>query len=523
MSLRLFLKLAPAILVALGAAFTSAPARASEAPPAESAPAAPNAPAAPAPAKDTIVETHHSVEIGGRTIEYTARAGTLTLKNRKGEPTAEIFFVAYTKDGESTEQRPLTFSFNGGPGSSSVWLHMGVLGPRRVKLQDNGFSLPPPHQLVDNEWSLLDETDLVFIDPVSTGFSRAVEPDKEKAFHGLNEDVEAVGDFIRRYVTEFARWSSPKFLIGESYGTTRAAALAQHLQSRHGMYLNGIMLVSTVLDFATLRYAEDNDLPYVLFLPSMAATAWYHQRLAPKLQGRELSDLLREVERFATGEYRAALFAGDSLDPAKASAVAARLAAYTGIPQSEVERLRLKLDAFAFFDKLLEHEGKRVGRFDGRYTGVAAHPWEWHSNDLSYDPSYAQIYGAYSSAFNDYVRRELEFESEIPYEILTNVQPWNYGDEFKGRYVNVSERLREALVMNPDLQIHVCSGYYDLATPYFATDYTLDRLLLHPELRDNIKVEYYEAGHMMYTAISELQKQKSNLATFVREAAFRSR
>ncbi len=473
----------------------------------------------PEPAE--VVETRHSVVIGGREIAYTARAGKLLLKDRKDEPTAAIFFIAYTKDGEAPERRPVTFSFNGGPGSSSVWLHMGLLGPRRVLLQDEGFALPPPHQLVDNEYSLLDETDLVFIDPVSTGFSRPVDFDKEKQFQGLEADVEVVGDFIRRYVTEYARWSSPKFLIGESYGTTRAAALALHLQRRHGMYLNGVMLVSAALDFATLRHSEDNDLPFVLFLPSLAATAWYHQRLPAAHQQRLLPDLLREVEQFAIGPYRAALFAGDRLEPAQAAAIAAQLADYTGIPIAEIESRRLRLDAFAFFDLLLKDSGKRVGRFDGRYTGIAPAPWESRRDDGPMDPSYTQIYGAYSSALNDYMRRELAFKSHLPYEIIANVWPWNFGDEFAARYVNVSRRLREALVMNPHLRVHVCSGIYDLATPYFATDYTLDRLLLHPELRANIEVAYYEAGHMMYTARAQLARQKDNLARFIRGAAIR--
>lgn len=470
----------------------------------------------PESANPEVVTTRHSLVINGEKIEYTARAGTLVLKDREGEPTAEIFFVAYTRDGQETESRPLTFSFNGGPGSSSVWMHMGLLGPRRVKLDPQGFALPPPHQRVDNPYSLLDVTDLVFVDPVSTGYSRPVDFDKEKQFHGLEEDVVSVGDFIRRYITDFARWSSPRFLIGESYGTTRAAALAKHLQERYGLYLNGIMLVSAVLDFATLRYHEGNDLPYVLFLPSLAATARYHGRLEEPMQSRTLQSLLDEVEAFATGPYQEALFAGDSLPAEQARSVAASLSRYTGIPAEEWERYRLRLDAFAFFRKLLEDKRMRVGRFDSRYTGPASQPWETDGTD----PSYAQIYGAYSSAFNDYVRRELGFESEMPYEVLTNVRPWNYGEAFSARYVNVGKRLRDALVLNPFMGIQVCAGYYDLATPYFASEYTFNRLFLHEELRDNIRFTYYRAGHMMYTVEAELSRQKAALADFIRRQAF---
>lgn len=467
-----------------------------------------------APEAPEVVETRHSVEIGGERVEYTARAGKLVLKDGKGEPTAEIFFIAYTREGMEPEERPLTFSFNGGPGSSSVWLHMGVLGPRRVQLDENGFALPPPHQLVDNAHSLLDVSDLVFIDPVSTGYSRPADPEKEKEFHGLDEDVKAVGEFIRRYVTDFARWSSPKFLIGESYGTTRAAALSLHLQQSHGMYLNGIMLVSSVLDFATLRYSEDNDLPFVLFLPSMAATAHYHGRLPQKYQKLQTADLLEKAEAFAVGPYREALFAGDGLPGETFKEIAQELSAFTGISVDEIREHRLRLSAWTFFDLLLADEGLRVGRFDGRYTGVGALPWE-HYESGSQDPSYTQLYGAYSSAINDYVRRELGYESDLPYEIIANVRPWNFPDEFKTRYVNVSRRLRKAMVMNPHLRVHVCSGIYDLATPYMATEYTLDRLFLHPGLRDNIETATYAAGHMMYTVPSELEKQKRVLSRFI--------
>jgi carboxypeptidase C (cathepsin A) len=465
-----------------------------------------------------IVETQHQITIGGENINYTTRAGKIALKDNKGEPTAEIFFIAYTKDDADPETRPVTFSFNGGPGSSSVWLHLGILGPRRVLLDDDGFALPPPHKLVDNEWSLLDKTDLVFIDPVSTGYSRPTDPENAKAFHGLDEDVESVGEFIRRYTTEFERWASPKFLIGESYGTTRAAALSLFLHDRHGMYLNGIMLVSSVLDFATLRFNEDNDLPFVLFLPSIAATAHYHNKLPAKMQSLPVEQLLEQAEAFAIGPYRQALFAGDGLDPDTFNAVATQLAEFTGIDQPLIEQHKLRLDAFEFFRVLLEDDGLQVGRFDGRYTGVAPEKWESGWGPGSYDPSYNQIYGAYSATLNDYVRRELKYKSDLPYEILANVRPWKFPEEFSSRYVNVSSRLRKALVMNPHMQIHISSGIYDLATPYLATEYTLDRLFLHEDLRDNFTVSMYAGGHMMYSVKSELIQQKADLAKFIEEA-----
>lgn len=463
-----------------------------------------------------IIETRHTITIDGETIEYTVKAGKIALKDDKGEATAEIFFIAYTKDGADPETRPVTFSFNGGPGSSSVWLHLGILGPRRVLLDDDGFALPPPHRLVDNEWSLLDETDLVFIDPVSTGYSRASDPEKAKDFHGLNEDVESVGEFIRRYTTEYERWASPKFLIGESYGTTRAAALSLFLHDRHGLYLNGIMLVSSVLDFATLRFNEDNDLPFILFLPSLAATAHYHRKLEEPWLSLPVEEVLRRAETFALGPYRSALFAGDGLDSETSASVAEQVSLMTGIDRETIIRHKLRLDAFSFFRLLLEDEGLQVGRFDGRYTGVAPEQWESGWGPGNYDPSYNQIYGAYSATLNDYVRRELQYKSDLPYEILANVRPWNFSEEFSNRYVNVSSRLRKALVMNPHMGVHISSGIYDLATPYFATEYTLDRLFLHPDLRDNIEVSMYAGGHMMYSVKEELVRQKADLADFIR-------
>lgn len=483
----------------------------------ETAKAAAEEQPAPVVEESDVVTTHHAIELKGKTIKYTANTGKLVLKNRKGEPTAEIFYIAYTKDEEQPEDRPLTFSFNGGPGSSSVWLHMGILGPKRVILDKDGFALPPPHMLGENPFSLLDETDLVFIDPVSTGFSKPVDFEKEKEFHGLQEDVESVGEFIRRYVTDNARWSSPKFLIGESYGTTRASALSQHLQKAHGMYLNGIMLVSAVLDFATIRYSEDNDSPYIYFLPSMAATSRYHKRIDKTYQDMSIEEFTDEVEQFSISTYQQALFAGDRLSAKDTQSVAKQLSEYTGISEKEILKNRLKLDVWMFFEQLLEDQGKMIGRFDGRYVGISALPWEYEQG-VYYDPSYHQIYGAYSSAFNDYVRRDLGYENDAPYKLLTNVRPWNFGEEFKARYVNVSIRLREALVMNPHMKVHVCAGYYDLATPYFAAEATFDRMLLHPDVRDNYEFSYYEAGHMMYTVEEELKKQKAALGEFIRKA-----
>ncbi len=464
--------------------------------------------------EDQLTTTRHSVIIDGKPVAYTATAGTLVLKEEDGTAKASVFYVAYTRDdGGDPANRPVTFSFNGGPGSSSVWLHMGVLGPRRVLMDEDGNAPAPPYRLVDNAYSLLDVTDLVFIDPVSTGYSRAVPEAAEPGeFHGVQEDIESVGSFIRLYTTRNERWGSPKFLIGESYGTTRAAGLAGHLQQRHGLYLNGIMLVSSVLEFQTIRFHTGNDLPFVLFLPTYTATAWYHGRLPRELQERELPELLDEVERFALERYSVALMKGASLSQEEWDRLAEDLSRYTGLSRVFLERSDYRIPMHRFVKELRRDERRTVGRLDSRFTGIDR---DAAGEGYGYDPSYSEIQGPYTATLNDYLRRELEFESDLPYEILTGrVRPWNYG-EYQNRYVNVAETLRGAMNANPDLQVFIANGYYDLATPYFATEYTVNRLGLDPTLRDHIHMRYYEAGHMMYIHLPSLRRLKADLASFV--------
>ncbi len=473
-------------------------------------------PAAPKEQKEQKVETQHSVRIGGRKIDYTATTGTILLKEEDGKAKASVFYIAYTRDGVSDlSQRPLTFSFNGGPGSSSVWLHLGLLGPKRVLMDQEGKALPPPYKLVENEYSLLDVTDLVFIDPVTTGFSRAAPGEKDKQFHGIREDVQSVGEFIRLYTTRHQRWASPKFLIGESYGTTRAAGLAGFLQRRHGLYLNGIMLVSSILNFQTARFDSGNDLPYILFLPTYTATAWYHQRLPAELQA-DLRQTLDEVEAFAAGPYTLALMKGDRLTDAERAQVVEKLARYTGLSPAYIERTNLRINIMRFTKELLRAQRRTVGRLDSRFTGIDR---DAAGERIESDPSMAAILGPYTGALNHYLRSELKFESDLPYEILTGrVRPWSYA-QFENRYVNVAETLRRAMTQNPSLRVFVANGYYDLATPYFATRYTFDHLGLDPSLRDHVQMGYYQAGHMMYIHQPSLQQLKQDLAAFVRTAA----
>jgi carboxypeptidase C (cathepsin A) len=480
--------------------------------------------ASPSPS-DHLVVSQHRVTVGGRELRYTATAGTIVLREEAekagdGGPTADgekpratVFFVAYTLDGvEDPARRPITFSFNGGPGSSSVWLHLGLLGPRRVQLDDDGNPPPPPYRLVENESSLLDVSDLVFIDPVNTGFSRVVPGEAAKQFHGFKRDIESVGDFIRLYSSRYQRWGSPKFLIGESYGTTRAGGLAGYLQERHGLYLNGIMLISAVLNFGTLEFDPGNDLPALLFLPTYTATAFYHRRLPEELQ-RDLRATLEEVQAFAMGDYALALLQGANLDGERRAQIVARLARYTGLSEEYVERCNLRIRDDRFVKELLRHERRTVGRLDSRFTGVDA---DAGGERAERDPSYSAIQGPYSATLNAYVRGELHYESDLPYEILTGrVHPWSYG-EHENRYVDVADTLRGAMAQNPHLRVYVASGYYDLATPYFATDYTLSHLALDASLRQNLRVSYFEAGHMMYVHRPSLLKLREDLAGFVR-------
>jgi len=481
----------------------------------------------PSPA-DQLVVTQHTVKIGGKEIPYTVTTGTIVLKEeaeKKGDeagasdgekPRATVFFIAYTRrDVKDLAKRPVTFSFNGGPGSSSVWLHLGVLGPRRVVMDEIGNLPPPPYRLADNPFSLLDQTDLVFIDPVSTGYSRAVTGEKAKDFHTFKKDIESVGDFIRLYATRYRRWLSPKFLIGESYGTTRAAGLSGYLQDRHGMFLNGVMLVSSILDFGTALFQYSNDQAYVFFLPTYAATAWYHKRLAPKLQ-KDLRKTLDEVEEFASGAYSAALMKGSALGADERSRVAAQLSRYTGLSTEYLERCDLRIEIMRFTKELLRDQRRTVGRLDSRFTGIDR---DAAGEAMSNDPSFTNVIGPYTAVFNDYVRGELKFESDLPYEIISLKvnEAWKF-DDHENRYVDVSETLRKAMSINPHLKVYVANGYYDLATPYFATEYTFNHLSLDPSLRGNVSMGYYEAGHMMYIHEPSLMRMKKELAAFLKSA-----
>jgi len=458
------------------------------------------------------VETQHQLTVANRLLSYTATTGIIPLKDEdKDEITAGIFFTAYTlNDIADTAARPLIFVFNGGPGSSSVWLHLGAIGPQRVKMQDEGWMPAPPFRLEDNPSTWLDLADLVFIDPVGTGFSRAADPEKKKDFWSVENDLKSVGDFIRLYLTRYKRWHSPLYLAGESYGTTRAAGLAGYLFDR-GIAFNGLLLISTVLNFQTISFDQGNDLPFMLFLPTYAATAWYHRLLTPDLQQKSLVDFLTEVEAWAETDYTVALSKGDRLTAGEREAVIQKLALYTGLEPRFLDYTNLRVRDQHFFKELLRSKKRTVGRLDSRFTGIDR---LYVTETPEFDPSMTAIFPPYTAMFNQYVRESLGYETDATYEILSISvnQAWQWD---RGKFPDTSESLRSATSKNPFMKVFLALGYYDLATPHFATEYTLSHMDLDPSVRSNFVTAYYEAGHMLYLDVPSLTRLKSDVSQFM--------
>ncbi|HET7922830.1 MAG TPA: peptidase S10 [Gammaproteobacteria bacterium] len=512
------------VLLPLFLALASAPAFADEAPhkSGENAPAS----SATAPKPERSV-THGSVRVGGETIKYTATAGTVILKNDEDKPTGSMFYVAYTREGVSDPgKRPITFLYNGGPGSATLWLHMGSVGPVRVETADAAYTAPAPYKLVSNQYSLLDKTDLVFIDAMGTGFSRILDKDHggvgtPKDFFGVDEDAKAFAQFIYDYVSHNDRWNSPKFLMGESYGTTRSAALVNYLQQHDNMDFNGVILVSAVLNFETISFNAGNDLPSVLFLPTYAATACYHKVVQCPA---DLPAYLRQVSDFATGAYADALLKGDKLPAPERAAVLSKLAQYTGLSQDYLSKAHLRVTLFHFMAELQRGRDLITGRLDSRFSGAAADQLaEWAFND----PQSDAISGAFVAAFNQYVRDTLKFGQGMTYKPSNGKanQGWNWKHGHDGftdfgwpGYTNVAVDLADAMRYNPHLKVQFENGYYDLATPFFATDYTVDHLKLPQNLRGNISLKYYDAGHMMYVHLPALKQLHANLVQFYDQA-----
>jgi carboxypeptidase C (cathepsin A) len=455
------------------------------------------------------VTVKHSMTVAGKKIDYSTQTGYLDLKNDTGKLIAKVFFTYYKKEGEEPGKRPVTFTFNGGPGSASVWLHMGGLAPKRVALSDDGTAPAPPYSLVSNEYTWLDKTDLVFIDPVSTGYSRAAPGENPKQFHGYLEDISSMGSFIRNFLSKYERWASPKFLAGESYGTTRAAGLSKLLQDRYRIYINGIFLISAVLNFGSNDYYVGNDLPRALYIPSFTAAAWYHKKLTPELQA-DLKKTLAESEKFALGEYASALLKGTAISDTEKDAVATKMAYYTGLSKDYCLKAQLRVTEDRFYKELRRKDGLTIGRLDARFTG---RDLDDAGENVSFDPSFANIDGPFTTTMNDYFQRELNFKEEKPYNIFGDVYPWNYSN-VQNQFLNVAESLRDAMSKNPALKVYVGAGYYDFATPYFTAQYDVEHMLLRPEQRSRIKFSFYESGHMYYIHKPSLIQFKKDVDAF---------
>jgi carboxypeptidase C (cathepsin A) len=458
----------------------------------------------------------HSVKVGNRTLNYTTTTGFMPIRNAQtGETEARIFFMAYTLDSVADKtKRPLMFSFNGGPGSASVWLHLGALGPKRVKMLDDGLMPPPPYEMENNEYTWLTETDLVFIDPVGTGYSRATKPEFGAKFWGVNGDIASVGEFIRMYLGREERWDSPLFLVGESYGTTRASGLSNYLFER-GIALNGISLVSTVMNFQTIRFADNNDLPLVLIFPSYTATAWYHKQLSPDLQRKSLAEVLRESENFAANEYAPALLRIDKLSASEKQSLLEKFSNYSGLSREFIEQNNFRVELGEFMKELLRKQRRTTGRLDSRFLGIDR---DSGGADAETDPSMNAIRPPYTAVFNDYVRKDLGYKSDVEYYILGGGigAPWNWNTD--NRYADTSQTLKTAMSKNPYMKVWLAQGYYDMATPYFAAEYTVSAMNLDPQLRRNVSFTYYEAGHMMYIEKNSLRKFKEDFVLFMQSS-----
>lgn len=460
--------------------------------------------------------TRHEIKVGGAALAYTATAGTMLIKNDKDEPIALFGFTAYVKDGSDPRTRPIMFAYNGGPGSASAWLHMGILGPKRTVLQDLEANTRGPFRTVENEFTILDRADLVMIDPVGTGLSRPIGKGEGKDFWGVDQDIKSVSAFILRYLSDYGRWAAPKFILGESYGGMRTAGVSYDLLTKHNVALNGIILVSPYLDFAGGNAGLNLSDAYVNFLSTYAATAWFHHAIANR--PAELPPFLREVEAFAQDVYAPALYKGARLSAAERKNVLAGLARYTGLTTDYWDKANLRIDEGHFLQELMRNKGAVVGRVDTRYTGNSLNSL---SETMPYDPYSSAIAPAIVATFNDYYRQELKVESDRPYLLSGNIPEWDDRHAqpdlggYKVPFANTVVDLGQAMSVNPKMKVLVQSGYFDLACPYRTVEYAIEHLAVTEAVRSNVTFAYYDAGHMMYVHPPSMQKFKKDLAAFV--------
>jgi carboxypeptidase C (cathepsin A) len=460
---------------------------------------------------ETPVVTKHSINLDGKTLNYTATVAQMPLKNAAGDTEAHIFYMAYTLDGVDKAQRPLTFCFNGGPGSASMWVHLGGMGPRSPKLMPNGSMPPPPYQLSDNPNTWLDQTDLVFIDPVGTGYSRAKSIDVARRMNGVQGDIQSVGEFMRMYLARYDRTLSPLFIAGESYGTFRAAGLAGYLIDR-GIAFNGVVLIGTTLNLATI-WGRNDDLVYTLLLPSLAADAWYHKKVPADLQRKDLKTFLKEVEAFASTEYAGALMKGDSMTAPERKAMIDKLVKYTGLEARYLDESNMRIDVSHFTRELLRDRHETIGRYDGRLTG----PSSLNVGETSEgDPSSTLITPPFTATLVSYLRNELNYKSDLYYYPSGGTQPWDYG--ISNGFADTTSMLRSAMMKNPYMKVMIAAAYYDTATPYFAVQYTFNHMGLHPDMHKRITWDYYQSGHMLYIDSDSHAKFKKDFADFLNSA-----
>jgi carboxypeptidase C (cathepsin A) len=460
-------------------------------------------------AEEKVSKTSHTVRIDGREIRYTATVGTIPIRLDNSEIMARMFFVAYTKDGEDPRTRPIAFLYNGGPGAATIWLHMGSFAPKHVRMADEGFQPAPPFQLQDNDNSLIDVADMIFVDAISTGYSRTAQGVSSEQFHGQSSDIRAFGEFINGWLTEYDRWSSPKYLIGESYGTIRSAGLSAELQQRHGIELNGIVLISALLTYQTLSPAPSNDVAWAALIESYTADAWYHKKLPPDLQSLGIAEAVDQARVFAWGEYMTALTRGNTLTEAEKTTIANKLARFSGLSPQFILNANLRVSAERFRKELLRDQRLTIGRLDGRFTSLDL---DAAGERQEFDPSNQALQGPYTALFQDYVRNQLGWETDLRYPTSGNVRPWTYD---QNRYMDMTDALRGTMARNPFLQVFVAIGYYDMATIMGGAEFNFTHLAYDRQITDRVKYGYYEAGHMIYIRPSAHRALKQDLVRFI--------